>query len=262
MNQNKKLFSVVMILFVGASTWVQADEWGDLTVQFVFDGPIPVANPVAITKDAAFCSKTKLVDDSLVIDEASKGVGNVIAYLYLSRGASKPPIHPDNKEVKALELNLDNDKCRFDPHVVCVQAGQELIIGNLDSVGHNTKIDTFANDAININLPAGSKLSQLWEKSEKRPSQISCSIHPWMKAWVVIKDHPYFGASNKQGEIVIKNVPSGKWTFQFWQEAAGYVDDVNVDGKDTKWKKGRVEINMTSQGVDLGVVKVNAELFK
>ena len=239
---------------------VSAEPWGDLTVQFLFDGAAPEADEIAVTKDQAFCGKEKLFDESLVVDAETKGIANVIVYMYLRRSDKKPPIHESYAELKPVKVQLDNRKCRFEPHVVLVRTGQDFVIGNPDAVGHNTKVDTFVNPATNFNIPAGAELpAQQFEEPERLPAAASCSIHPWMKSWILIKDNPYFAVSDKEGKVEIKNIPAGKWTFQFYQEAIGYVADIQLNGKPTSWKRGRPELEIKPGLNDLGEVKFKLE---
>ena len=83
-----------------------------------------------------------------------------------------------------------------------------------------------------------------------------------MKGYLVVKEHPYVGVSDKDGKLTLKNVPAGKWSFQVWQEALGFVSEVKQDGKATKWEKGRVELTIKAGANDLGEVKIPAGAFK
>ena len=98
--------------------------------------------------------------------------------------------------------------------------------------------------------------------AEKLPVMVSCSIHPWMKGWLVIRDTPYMAVTDEQGKFEIQNLPAGKWRFMFWQEAAGYVDDVKIGGKPQKWSRGIVEIDIQPGKNDLGKIVVAPDLFK
>jgi hypothetical protein len=95
------------------------------------------------------------------------------------------------------------------------------------------------------------------------PSKISCSIHPWMSGWMVVRDNPYIGVSNKDGAVEIKNVPAGEFEFQFWQEKAGYIQQVTRGGTAVEWARGRVKIKIEDgKTTDLGDVVIGADKFK
>jgi hypothetical protein len=96
---------------------------------------------------------------------------------------------------------------------------------------------------------------------ENLPSPVSCSIHPWMRGWLLIKDHPYMGVSDADGKVVIKNLPVGKWTFQFWHERAGNLREVKRNGESVQWTRGRLEVEIKPSLNDLGEIKLGPSLF-
>jgi len=238
-----------------------AAEWGDLTGRFVFDGTASKPAPLSITKDQEVCGKHALVDESLLVNASGSGLANVVIYLFVDRGGQQPPIHESHAEAAKSSVALSNKDCRYEPHVALLQTSQELVIGNRDTVGHNTKVDTFANPPINPIIPAGAELKQKFSQEERLPARVSCSIHPWMNAWLVVRNNPYFAVSNEDGKFVIQNVPAGEWTFQVWHEKAGYVTSVKKNGAATQWSKGRFTTTIKPGANDLGELSVPATLF-
>jgi hypothetical protein len=235
-------------------------QWGHLSARFVFDGTPPKPVPTVVTKDQDVCGKFKLVDETLVVNPKNKGIANVIVFL---RDTKKPAIHPDYAKALKEKVLLNNINCRFEPRVALIRTGQTVVLGNKDPVGHNTKIDTFFNPGANPLIPSGAQLDQKFMIEERLPAPVSCSIHPWMGAWLVIRSNPYFAASDADGKIHIKNIPAGTWEFQFWQEKSGYVRSVTVGGKKTEWKRGRVDLKIPSgKTLDLGDVVVDKKLFQ
>ena len=235
----------------------KATGWGNLKVRFAYDGKAPAPLKVTVDKDPDFCGQFGLVDESLVVNAANGGIKNVVASLYRGRDTSPIPIHESYLEHARDRIVLDNDKCRFEPRVALLWTPQTLVLKNTDSVGHNTKIDTFANPQINFTLPAGATLDQVFSSPERIPAApVACSIHQWMKSWLVIRDHPYSAVSDKDGNLEIKNLPEGEWTIRFWQELGGYVADVKVNGKKTTWQSGRAEVRIENgKTLDIGLVE-------
>jgi hypothetical protein len=174
-------------------------------------------------------------------------------------------IHPDYEKTAKDVVKLDNMHCRFEPHICLLRTSQTLGIGNSDTVGHNTKIDPFENSPFNqtIAANAGDNLTEVaFPNQERRPTNVSCSIHRWMNAFLVIRDSPYFAVTNENGEFEIKNLPGGKWTMQVWHPTAGYVDEVNIGGKIVKWDKGRQDAVIDDGDEDWGEVKLAPALFE
>jgi hypothetical protein len=202
-----------------------------------------------------------VVDESLVVNAQNKGIANVVVFLYLAKGEKTPPIHESYKESEKMDVLLDNVKCRFEPHVVAVRTTQTLLVGNKDGFGHNTNVTTFVNQPQNVIVPAGGQLKINFSSVETTMSPIACNIHPWMKAYAVIKDHPYIGISDKDGNVSIKNVPAGNWTFQIWHERPGFVTAGTQGGKPVKWERGRVKLAIKSGANDLGEIKLSSSIL-
>ena len=206
------------------------------------------------------CGKHDLVNESLVVNPQNRGVQNVVVFLYTKKGDT-PPIHDSYASTAIDKVTLDNEFCRFNNHITVMRASQTLLVRNLDAVGHNTKIDTMSNPAINPILPANGDLEQQFPKAERNPVPVSCSIHPWMNGYLLVKDHPYFAVTDENGDFEIKNLPTGNWTFSVWQEKCKAVQDVEVGGAKTKWKRGRFEQAIPEGDTDLGEIALSADQF-
>jgi plastocyanin len=212
-----------------------ADEgprgWATLKGKFTVVGAAPSpGGPLAIAKQNADCSLHDVFDETVVVKD-----GNLVGAVIYAR-TPKLAVR-DDAEAATADIVLDNVKCRFEPHVVFVQAGQTLKVKNSDPFGHNTKIDSTANLAANFTLPGGAVVEQTFPKEEPQPVKVGCSIHPWMGAWVVVRGNPYGAVSDENGEFVIADLPAGQEIeFQLWQEKAQALksvesDQIKVDSK-------------------------------
>jgi hypothetical protein len=203
-----------------------------------------------------------LVDESVVVNKDNGGLADVVVSLYVGRGEDPPPVHASYEQIATSQVRLDNEHCRFEPRVALLRTTQTLVVGNKDPVGHNTKVDTMSNPPINPITPAGGTFEHKFSVAERAPARVSCSIHPWMSGWVVVSDNPYFAKSDESGHFEIKNVPAGKWTFQFWHGKAKYVSEVVRDGKTEEWKRGRLAVDIQPGANDLGEIRLKPELFQ
>lgn len=248
------------VLIIIAACWqpALAEEWGNLKGTLQFDGDPAAPSQLTVNKDIEVCGKEKLYDESMQVSAENKGLANAVIYLYLGRGDSVTP-HPNYESDAGGKVRIDNIECRFEPHVVALRTSQTLIIGNKDPVGHNTKIDS-AEQGINPIVPADSEMEHKFQFDERRPVPVSCSIHPWMKGWLLLKDHPYFAVTDENGSFEIANLPAGKWEFQFWHEKAGYLKKVSTSLGETS-RKGRLEVEIKAGDNELGTVSVPATLF-
>lgn len=255
---SRTIFSLAAAAALLLPSLVSAAD-GSIKIKFVLDGKAPTPAKLTISKDPEFCGPKMLVDESLKVGKEG-GIQNIAMYLYLAPG-TKAPESKAAVEALGKEVKIDNQGCRFEPRVLALHTSQKLVIGNPDPVGHNTKADLFANGSFNDLIPAGGKLEKSFAKTESRPMPVSCSIHPWMNGYLLIRDNPYFGVSDENGVITIKNVPEGKRTFTIWQEKAGFIQKAKQKGKDVAWKSGRIEIDVKGE-TDLGEFLVPASAFE
>jgi plastocyanin len=245
----KQLYlSLLLAAVAGAAS---AQEWGDLEGTFVLKGTPPTPVKINVDKDQAFCGKHGLVEEKIVVNKENGGLAGVVVYLF---DQAKPKIHPDYAKTAKAEVVVDNANCRFEPHVAAIRTGQTLVLGNKDPIGHNTKADFFQNNPFNDLIPAGGSIKKTFTAAEASPSVLSCSIHPWMNANLLIREDPYFAVSDKDGKFVIKNLPVGEHTFVVWSNK--FISDVTVDGKATQWKvgnrPGRIKLNIKPGSNSLG----------
>jgi hypothetical protein len=248
-------------LVAGGWTSAQAAGWGSVKGKFVYDGAPPTAPKLVIDKDAAVCGVAGLVDESLVVGKDG-GIANVVVGLFLRPGQAKPAVHPDYAKEAGKEVEFDNAKCRFEPHIAIVRTDQVLVLKNGDAVGHNVKADLLNNASFNDLIPAGASLKKTLKSEERIPLPASCNIHTWMKGYVVVRNDPYAAVSAADGSFEIKNLPEGTWTLRVWQEKSGFVQDVKLNGKATKWMRGQFDVKIEDGKVqDLGNILVGPAVF-
>lgn len=253
------LFAFALVAGLLTTSAASAQQFGNLTAKFVVTGKVPAPEKLNINKDQQVCGKHKLVDESVVVGKDG-GLANVVVYLAPAIG-QKVPGNPELEKKLKKEVVLDNANCRFSPHVLVMTTDQTLVIGNSDPVGHNSKADLFSNAPFNVLIPANGSVKKTLEKAERVPAGVSCNIHPWMRAYLVVRDNPYTGVSDEEGNLKIEGIPAGEWTFTVWHET-GYVKG-EQKGKDLGWKRGKVKVKIAAgKDTDLGTIEVPADSLK
>jgi|TARA_B100001758_G_C18342146_1_gene574920 plastocyanin len=117
---------------------------------------------------------------------------------------------------------LDQKGCIYVPHVFGMVAGQELLIKNSDATLHNIHSMPKVNKEFNFAMPKVVKEKKAtFSKSEPDPFYIKCDVHPWMKTWVLVSDHPYFAVTDAKGNFSIDGIPAGTYEVVCWQEKFG-----------------------------------------
>lgn len=116
---------------------------------------------------------------------------------------------------------LDQRGCRYAPHVMGIMAGQQLKILNSDVAQHNVHPMPTNNAQWNESqMPMGQPIIKTFAHPEIMVP-IQCNQHPWMRAYVGVMSHPYFGVSAADGTFVIKNLPPGEYTLAAVHETFG-----------------------------------------
>jgi hypothetical protein len=231
-----------------------AAEWASLKGRLVVDGQPPKPNPLVVTKDQ-FCIDNPPENETIIVGEDG-ALANVVVYLRVGR-RDKIDVHPDYQGKLSEPAVLDNKACHFVPHVTLVRTGQQLILKNSDPVGHNTNLGIF-----NQIIPAGGETPTKLSRAEALPKPVTCNIHPFMRGYVLVQEHPYMAVTAELGNFEIANVPAGKRAFTFWHELPGPMRNLKV-GSQTADRRGTVELTLKAgETLDLGDIKVPATSLK
>jgi hypothetical protein len=234
--------------------------WATIKGQFVFDGDPPKMPPYAVTKEHEICSINGQAppQETLVVSPDSKGVKDVVVFL---RDASR--VH-ESANAKTEPVVFDQKHCVFLSHVVGVTVGQSLDIKNSDPTGHNTNI---LGSGFNQLIPADGSIPFKVQKESQQPNKVTCSIHPWMTAYMLPRKNGYFAVTDADGKFEIANVPAGEpLEFQVWHESGaapgqGLVG-TTADAPDLKWSnRGRLAITLKPDEVKEVKVVVPAKAF-
>ncbi len=237
----------------------QAAQAGDpVKGQVIFSGPVPKRPVINLTQDKAFCQKCEkdgqVLSEEWVVDPKTKGLQNVLVFLTLTDGKNPPTPFGDLKALQAKPAVLDQPCCTFIPRIVVLVDGQSLEVKNSSEVSHNSNITSpKPNPELNPSLPPGKTfpVPGAW-KALGRPSTVSCSIHPWMKAFIWTVPSPYFAVTDKDGNFEIKNVPPGDYKIVYWHESTGWLGTGKTKAGDP--------LTVKAGGADVG--KIKAEVPK
>jgi hypothetical protein len=142
---------------------------------------------------------------------------------------------PDVREGKALPVErryeLTIERCQFTPHVQVAVAGGTLNLRALDDAAHRTRFVRRGDGAQLADIATTEPTSVVPdEKVLKAPGQVevTCSLHPWARAWLMTFDHPYAAASGADGSVRLEGVPPGRWRVAVWHERFGLREDTVV----------------------------------
>jgi hypothetical protein len=130
---------------------------------------------------------------------------------------------------------LDQVKCRYTPRVLGVRTGQSLGIRNSDPLLHNVRSDGKVNKPFNMGHPIqGTTFTKTFATSEVMVP-FRCDVHAWMRAWIGVLDHPFFGTTGATGRVDLTGLPPGTYTIEAWHETLGSkTQQVTIAAKDSQ----------------------------
>lgn len=202
---------------------------GTINGTIKFTGTAPKAQKISMSADA-YCMKQHAgtVSSEEVVVNPNKTLKNVYVYVKSGLGDIKfPPA--------AQPAVLDQKGCMYTPHVLGVQANQEIIVRNSDGVLHNVNARPTKNQGFNFGQPVQGMESKKSFTNPEVMIPIKCDVHPWMSSYIGVQTHPYFSVSGEDGSFSLKNLPPGTYEVEAWHEKFGtQTQTVTIGASETK----------------------------
>ena len=138
-------------------------------------------------------------------------------------------------DAPAEPVKLDQQGCRYVPHVLGVQVGQSVEISNSDETMHNVHAVPTVNREVNIGQHVKDQKDIHTFTTAEVMVPLKCDLHPWMHAYLGVVAHPYYAVTTDGGKFELKNLPPGTYTIEAWHEKAGtQAQQVKIDSKATR----------------------------
>ena len=227
----RSLFGLLAVL--GIATCLAAPALGG-TVEgkVVYRGAVPNLPTLDMNADPQCADRHESVVTSpiLVLGDEMDGdhtLGNVLVQITGRLPASSPP---DGIVV------VDQVGCLYQPRVVGVRVGQTLEVRNSDGIMHNVHFVPHENDGKNLAMPPFLEKIQIEFAKPEPAFPVKCDIHPWMRAWIAVLEHPFFAVTGPDGAFTIEGVPAGTYRAVAWHERLGTIEsevEVPADGSVT-----------------------------
>jgi len=138
------------------------------------------------------------------------------AYVYVKSGLEGKSFAPPKDKVV-----IDQQGCIYVPRIAGIQVGQTLSVLNSDATSHNVHPLPRTNVEWNKSQAAGAgPIEQTFKKPELM-IPVKCNLHPWMRAYVNVSDHPFFAVTGADGTFEIAGLPPGDYTLEAVHERLG-----------------------------------------
>jgi hypothetical protein len=222
----------VGLLGVALAAWTRqpvAQGGATVTGKVKLVGKAPANPAIDMTEEPKCKAKYTTAPREQIVEVNPNGtLADVFVYVKSGLPASYTAPAP------AGAVTLDQDGCRYHPHVFGILVGQTLAIKNSDGILHNIKAKGVKNRPFNISQPTSMTSERTFSAPEVMLS-LECNVHGWMHAWLGVLPHPFYAVSGTDGSFAIKGLPPGTYTIEAWQEKYGtQTGTVTVTGSESK----------------------------
>lgn len=189
---------------------------GTVTGTIKYEGEVPSLKAYDMAGvPACHAMHTKPIANEMLVLGKGQTMANIV--VRVKSGLPKKAYPVSSKPVV-----LDQRGCVYSPHVVAIQVGQELKILNSDNTMHNVHSLSKVNKGFNLPMLAAKpgqpkKMTKTFSKVED-PFPIKCDVHPWMRAYCYIVEHPFFDVTGKDGKFTIEGLDAGTYEIEAWHE--------------------------------------------
>jgi hypothetical protein len=214
-------------------------------------GAMVVPPPVRVRDHEVVGGAGPIVSERLLVDPETRGVRDAIVYL-----ARPTAVRESARQArKAKPVSFRAVRGVFVPHVLALMSGAEVVVETDDPIAHNLRVmipgaefvvtadgstEEYARPhtyrgSLNYMFGAGrgrkSTLHVRVTAGEMHPARVAEDIHPWMSAYWLILDHPYFAVTDERGNFEIPDVPTGPQEVVVWHEALGAEGNARLRAK-------------------------------
>jgi len=198
--------AAAVALMVNGLAPVQAQANGKITGRILFKGVPPEPMKIRMAADPRCQQASPNGAERRQIDGKNGGLANVIVSIKTKVKGTFPPL--------TTPVLLDQSGCMYTPAVIGLMVGQPLKMRNSDETLHNIHPRPVVNEGFNVGQPRkGMETEKKFDKPETF-FPVSCDVHPWMRAYIAVFDHPFFTTTKDDGSFEIPNVPPGEYEIE------------------------------------------------
>ena len=206
---------------------------GNVMGMITLEGTPPAAEQIRMNSDPACVMEATSTETEYFLVGDTGGFGNVFVYV-------KEGLEGQTFPAATGEIELQQEGCRYVPHVFGIRVGQTLSVVNGDPTLHNIHATPASNEEFNTGQPIEGMVYERVFDTPEVMVPFQCDVHGWMNAYVGVLDHPYFGVTGTDGAFDLSDLPPGDYVVEAWHEELG-TQTQNV----TVSENATVELNFT-----------------
>jgi hypothetical protein len=122
-------------------------------------------------------------------------------------------------ELRRERVTVEN--CRIEPRIVAVTSGSTVNVFSSDPVVHDMRFfRENRGDPVTriLTVDEGQVIPSERIAAEAGIVEARCTMHPWLRGYIAVFDHPYFAITDASGAFTIEELPPGTYTIKVWRE--------------------------------------------
>ena len=229
---------------MGMENPVDAATAGNIGGTVVFEGDAPAMDAIDMSDEQVCADKhasTPMAEEVIVSDGSLANV-----FVYVKEGLESLQFPTPGPAL------LDQDGCRYIPHVLGVMTGQDITIRNSDGLLHNINASPTEQRGFNTSQPMNMESTRSFRTAEVMVP-VRCDVHGWMNAYIGVLHHPYHSVSGSDGSFDLSTLPPGDYVIEAWHERYGtQTESVTVATGETAEITFTFSASMAGAAVPLG----------
>lgn len=195
-----------------------------------FSGKAPEMKTPTARAKADFCKDKKDVPYNAVIVSKDGGLKDV--FVRIANGEVKGKYDTPKEHVE-----IEQKDCMYSPRIQGAMVDQDVDIKNEDGTLHNVHTYKNTESWFNQGQPKGSPAVDKPMPDDPTFVKFACDVHPWMRGFIVVTDHPFYAVSKEDGTFEIDKIPPGHYNVEAWHSHYGlHKGTVDVaDDKPATW---------------------------
>ena len=142
-----------------------------------------------------------------ILDTQGQAVNDIVVY-------AKPKMKSNNLPVNTKALLIEQKNKKFSPYITVMQQGQAINFVNYDDITHHIYAVSGEN-RFEFKIKSGvEKITEPMRVTEE--IAMGCNIHDWMSGYALVVDTPYYGKTDKLGQLTFTLPHAGQYVITAW----------------------------------------------